>query len=651
MSLVTRSSQDNFKVTRAIVTELIPKSPTKATEVARLMTLVIRSGLNDFYLRSIDEDGVKKMLDCDESFARGFLAKVFCRLRSNELPPPAEPACAEDYEDAANHLRSNACVDGKIIYGQQSDYISSLFFTKNILMNGPTLSKKLRGLREFHREGSSLVDKGGRIQLLSDRICREVITPALNLFRAKGQAKWTPMVKMLMRQLLRVQNGVESPQGIMKLIGRHCDSDQSDSAQRMDNLISIIQDEGGSGDDDNSDESGAATEQHEKEGDSDDAPNFVDDDDAVEPLDTQEVYLLSHARDSKSSTKRLMYQEFPSNRTFKRYKKKYGWAERKLEVVAAHRQAGSSGAAIRQNYEELGRQYIQHDIQHPDQIIVTDEIRWAKSWENALALISCMIASPDKRSQSGGPGKISDGVTATPMTSIIGTMYAVQVVIRDSHRNITDKQVVDAMVHAGFPREAIVVHRTPTGYQTAQSFKKLLTFLILRLHACEGTAVTSAVESVPLKRKYITIADGASTHPFQDISFCLLIGLVGIFPHQQEANSTHLTNLYDRYVFLMTKLYAAKEVMLAILMAYNPPIATDEVATLWLETIMRELKHTIDPTKECGGMTDRLITDSKVLDKLNTIVTYKFDSFFSRVFSLASSIFTHKNVGSARSIR
>ena len=139
----------------------------------------------------------------------------------------------------------------------------------------------------------------------------------------------------------------------------------------------------------------------------------------------------------------------------------------------------------------------------------------------------------------------------------------------------------------------------------------------------EGTAITDAVSSLPLKRRYIVIADGASTHPFHDVLFALALAIVGIFMHQQEANSTHVTNLYDRFVFLLTKLFAAKEVMMAILIKYQPPIQTDEVATIWLEKVMKDLKGTIDPDKESVSSGQKMITDPAVIAKLDQIVTFK----------------------------
>ena len=214
MTASTRSQTDNFKVMRSILTELVPKA--QVGEVSRLMALAVHAGYNDFYLREADEDAIRSMFGCNESFTRGVMAKILSKLRANELPPPAEPASPEDYQEAINHFRQQESRNGgKIIHGAQSEYINDMFFTKNINMQHAVLSRKLRGQQTGNCKG--------RAQLLSDEICREVITPALKLFRSKGQTKWTPMVKLLMRQLLRIQEGVEAPTGILELIQRKGD--------------------------------------------------------------------------------------------------------------------------------------------------------------------------------------------------------------------------------------------------------------------------------------------------------------------------------------------------------------------------------------------------------------------------------------------
>ena len=435
MTASTRSQTDNFKVMRSILTELVPKA--QVGEVSRLMALAVHAGYNDFYLREADENVIQSMFGCDELFTRGVMAKILSKLRANELPPPAEPASPEDYQVAINHFRDQESRNGgKILHGAQSDYINDLFFTKNINMQHAVLSRKLRGQQTGNHKG--------RAQLLSDEICREVITPALKLFRSKGQTKWTPMVKLLMRQLLRIQEGVEAPTGILELIQRN--------HAHFANISDIIDS------DDDSNDSDSSSDTTEGDGDEGRGEQEILNEEEQEELmtvDLQTGQLLDHIAASKSSGKRLQFHDFPNNRTFKRYKKKYKWAERKLEVLAAHRQSGSNGPAIQKNYAELQEQYKEHDIRHPDQIIVTDEIHWQKSWENALALISCMVSDSDKRSQSGGPGKVSDGVTATPVSSIIGKLYCVQVILKDSQKTSPMQRSLILWCNLAFQKHAL----------------------------------------------------------------------------------------------------------------------------------------------------------------------------------------------------
>ena len=52
-------------------------------------------------------------------------------------------------------------------------------------------------------------------------------------------------------------------------------------------------------------------------------------------------------------------------------------------------------------------------------------------------------------------------------------------------------------------------------------------------------------------------------------------------------------------------------------------IQTDEVATIWLEKVMKDLKGTIDPDKESVSSGQKMITDPAVIAKLDQIVTFK----------------------------
>ena len=334
---------------RSILTELVPKA--QVGEVSRLMALAVHAGYNDFYLREADENVIQSMFGCDELFTSGVMAKILSKLRANELPPPAEPASPEDYQVAINHFRDQESRNGgKILHGAQSDYINDLFFTKNINMQHAVLSRKLRGQQTGNHKG--------RAQLLSDEICREVITPALKLFRSKGQTKWTPMVKLLMRQLLRIQEGVEAPTGILELIQRN--------HAHFANISDIIDS------DDDSNDSDSSSDTTEGDGDEGRGEQEILNEEEQEELmtvDLQTGQLLDHIAASKSSGKRLQFHDFPNNRTFKRYKKKYKWAERKLEVLAAHRQSGSNrDQSIQQALQGFGMA----TVQVPDDIRVQD---------------------------------------------------------------------------------------------------------------------------------------------------------------------------------------------------------------------------------------------------------------------------------------
>jgi hypothetical protein len=55
---------------------------------------------------------------------------------------------------------------------------------------------------------------------------------------------------------------------------------------------------------------------------------------------------------------RVERMEFPGPKTFRRYCNIYGWTQRKIELMAPHRQNGVSPARISQYYDELKAQYI-----------------------------------------------------------------------------------------------------------------------------------------------------------------------------------------------------------------------------------------------------------------------------------------------------
>jgi hypothetical protein len=73
--------------------------------------------------------------------------KVLTKLRSDCLPPEAEPASTAEYNKAVEHFEN--C---KPEHGKQSEYINALFFTKNISMQHAILSRRLRGIKSDRAE-------------------------------------------------------------------------------------------------------------------------------------------------------------------------------------------------------------------------------------------------------------------------------------------------------------------------------------------------------------------------------------------------------------------------------------------------------------------------------------------------------------------
>jgi hypothetical protein len=171
-----------------------------------------------------------------------------------------------------------------------------------------------------------------------------------------------------------------------------------------------------------------------------------------------------------------------------------------------------------------------------------------------------------------------------PFGSIIGYLYLLQVIVKKSQK-LNVKAIKEMLVKYGFAADAILVSETDTGYQTADSFREAVEALVFRLHAAEGGSfgLDYGIESIRLRRNYLLLADGSSTHPFGDIGFCLLIAIAGLFFHQQEPDSTHVCNLYDRFNFLQTKLYSAKEILMHLAIKFAPRISNDNQATAWIE--------------------------------------------------------------------
>ena len=624
------------RVLRSILVDLTPKKDAFPT---RIFQCFQAAGFNDNFLRAMTGETIQNATGCTQEFARSVEFKILQKLRSEgstkrsedryPLPPPASAASQQDIGDAVELFKAS----GEI---SQRDVILKFFKERNVNIQPSTLSRKLHLSRKVG---------AGRNQLLEDWICRDIITPALIQFRSIGKTKWKIQLRMLMKQLLRAQKGIGPVHGIMELVRLRQSSNISGVASSQ-SQIQALEDE----DEDDSDESrstASAGSDATDLGDDDEIPQQGDRDSlpirdggdglefkadrAMDPsteflqLEDMRKRMRQHASNNGKLTK-VLHGEFPGTKTLARYMELYGWTQRKIELLHPHRQNGASPTRITENYSELERQYEMHDIAHPNQIIVCDELRWCKEWGDILDFIKGICESACKRSQGDGPARIKDGVTVCPFVSIIGHIYLVQVIVKKKNR-LNARDIIAILTKNGFDASSVMVSVTESGYQTAESFREAIEALIVVLHVAEGgQGINANIESIRLRRKYINIADGSSTHPFHDIHFSCTVAIAGLFFHQQEPDSTHVCNLQDRFCFLLTKLYSAKEVMMHLAIKFSPKVTNDTQATAWIEEIIASLAKTIDISSDvCPA--DLSITDPAVLLKFDTILKCRDSSF------------------------
>lgn len=649
-----RTRGQDCRILRSILSEVTSKKDAFPILVLHRFQL---AGYNDNYLREISSDSFQQITGCDEEFAKAVELKILHKIRSESLelndsyplPLVAQAASSRDIQDAVAFYQQNSD------QFSQKEVINKFFQERNVNIQASTLSRKLKS------EKLNFVQ--GRPQLLEDWICRDIITPALVQFRAIGKTKWKVVLRMLLKQLARAQKGIGPVDGILDLVRNRSAGNSYAHASGLDDEHNDSDDSGNSTDDDNPDEVAILL--------SDDSRNVYGPELPPElsmgsafPADeimnpSEETLRLKDMRDRLRkhtilNLTRVERMEFPGPKTFRRYCNIYGWTQRKIELMAPHRQNGVSPARISQNYAELLAQYIMHSITHPNQIIVCDELHWLKEWGDILEFIKGICVSACKRTQGDGPARISDGVTVCPFVSIIGHIYLIQVIVKRSQKlNIRD--IIAVLVKNGFAADYILVSQTESGYQTADSFREAIETLIVRLHHAEGNVITENVNSIPLRRKYICIADGSSSHPFSDIGFSLSVAIAGLFFHQQEPDSTHICNLLDRFNFLQTKLYSAKEIMMHLAVKFAPRVTNDRQATAWLEETMTELSKTINLSSDTCP-TDLSITDEGVLDKFETILKCR-DSTFDTMHlleciipALAKGMQSNVTVASAKAV-
>jgi hypothetical protein len=575
----------------------------------------------------------KKVTGCSSEFADAVELKIMHKIRRESwnqtaedtfmLPPKATAASPADISRAVIYF-----LEQKGAMTQKA--VADLFFHDcNVQIPLSTFCRRLNSARM----NFATSEKAGRPQLLEDWICTDLITPALVQFRAIGRTKWKVLLRMLMKQLARAQRGIGSVQGIMELVNRR----QRDNGTHATQIILDADDGVGHADEDEDtddaegEDAELVLEQLLEESNPDTGTsNSFQADDSMNPSVEQSALQDMRKRlrqQSKLQLTKVELNEFPSVRTFQRYCKKFDWSQRKMELMAPHRQNGVSPSRIEANYAELHDQYERHDIMHPNQVIVCDELHWCKEWGDILEFIQGICESGCKRSQGDGPARLKDGVTVCPFGSIIGYMYLLQVIVKKSQK-LNVRTIKEMLVKYGFAADAILVSQTDSGYQTADSFREAVEVLVFRLHAAEGGRLSTdfSIESIRLRRKYLLIADGSSTHPFGDIGFCMLLAIAGLFFHQQEPDSTHVCNLYDRFCFLQTKLYSAKEIMMHLAMKFAPRISNDTQATAWIEEIVASLAKTVDISSDvCPN--DLSITDASVLVKFETILKCRDATF------------------------
>ncbi len=421
------------------------------------------------------------------------------------LPPKAKTASPAEIAKAVEFfLEQNGAMTQKAV--------ADMFFHDcNVQIPLSTLCRRLNSART----NFATLDGAGRPQVLENWICTDLITPALVQFRAIGKTKRKVLLRMLMKQLARAQRGIGPVQGIMELVHRR----QRDKGTHASQIILDVEDgnlevDGQFEDFDENDDTTHEELEHvlllqESSGSVTVTSSSYAADASMDPSVEESAMRDMHKRLSQRSKLQLTkveLNEFPSVRTFQRYCKKFNWTQRKIELMAPHRQNGVHPSRIEANYSEFYDQYERHNIVHPNQVIVCDELHWCKEWGDILEFIQGICESACKRSQGDGPTRLKDGVTVRPFGSIIGYMHLPQVIVKKSQK-LSVKAIHELLMKYGFAADAILVSQTDSGYQTADSFREAVEALVLRLHAAEGGCLGSdfSIETIRLRRKYVLI--------------------------------------------------------------------------------------------------------------------------------------------------
>jgi hypothetical protein len=243
--------------------------------------------------------------------------------------------------------------------------------------------------------------------------------------------------------------------------------------------------------------------------------------------------------------------------TASQYLSRFSISTRKGEQMATHRLAVDP-AAVEDVFETLKNRLNLYNITKPQNMLVTDELRFKKEWERIQKALLAVCDSAETRSVVQGLNKMMDGCTMTPVSDVLGNVHVVQVICEDKQGRVEAEVVKKIMADAGFECR-IVVSYSATGYQTLETNKHLKEELILALGALhEGWQAGQ-----PLPEAYILIEDGASMHA-QDQDFTLTCLTTHLITHHVAPNSTHFSNLFDRHTFRVTKMLAVKELVIRI---------------------------------------------------------------------------------------
>ncbi len=253
------------------------------------------------------------------------------------------------------------------------------------------------------------------------------------------------------------------------------------------------------------------------------------------------------------------YVPFPKDRaTAAKYLKRFDLSTRAQEPLGPHRLAADPDQ-VQSVFDDLETRMRLHNITEFRQVLVTDEFRLKKEMERVIAAIQAVCSSNENRVFMSSLGKVVEGATCVPVSTVLGETIIIQIVCRDGDRKTPAEDVKQLFRAAGYTCPVLVCY-SDSGYQTSETNKELKDAVILTL----GSKYANWEPGQPLPEHYILIEDGASMHGAADIAHSLYCLTSGLVVHHVAANSTHFSQLFDRIVFLIAKLLSIKELSLRI---------------------------------------------------------------------------------------